>query len=211
RRETEEIGSGGSRNGLAQRHVQIVAIVEISAAGAISEILENGALRGLGGYAKAALKSGGADAVAARVSNVPRQVRSVQAAGIYGIDHNARTVGAINEIRAFGEKRGKNKAWRDENKLSLAGHSAEPAHGVFHVAIGVFGGRISSIKGLLRTGFGHGTGQCRFRLIAFESALNGILDGDCQGLGVILVGDHIGLVVADVGAGMKTTAVNGTS
>ncbi len=92
RRKSQEVGRHRSGDCFAQRHVNVVAIVIKSATSSGSEITEDFFLRELRLRAIAGLEACGLVGILGRTGNVAAKIRSIEAASVQGIDHDASTV-----------------------------------------------------------------------------------------------------------------------
>src|SRR5260370_32727869 len=147
RRETKEIGGYRSSHSFAQCDVNVIAVVIKGATGSVGEVTEDFFLRELRLHAVVGLVACGPVGIYRRTGNVAAEGGGIESAGIQGVDDDASTICAVNDVHPLLQKSGKNESRRDENQFSLARHGAEPSQGIFDVAIGVIRSYIAAVYG----------------------------------------------------------------
>src|SRR6266478_5197484 len=198
RRKSQEIGRHRGGDCFAQRNVNVVAIVIKSATGSGSEIIEDFFLRELRLNAIAGLEACGLVGIYRRAGDVAAKVWSIEAARVQRVDHDASTVGAVNDVHALQQKSRENETGRDEDHFPLARHSTETAQDIFHVAIGVVRSHIAAVYGSESCARRQSLRRGQLGFISVKGALNGVLRGDAYRLRVLFVRNEVGLVIRKI-------------
>src|SRR5713226_6685436 len=124
--------------------------MKIGAAGTEREVVEDRALRRLRLDAIAGLVSSRPEGIPRRIGDVAHNIWGVEAASVDSVKNDSGAVGTVNDVSPLRKKGRENETGRDENEFSLAGHAAQTAQSIFHVAVGIVGRGVAVDQGTKR-------------------------------------------------------------
>ena len=208
-RESQQIGQRRRRTCFPHRFIDVIAVVEESAARSIRKLSQNILLGGLCRDAVRDLETSRAQPVVRRVGNVPQYVGRIETARVDRVNHDIRPRGAIHHFRSFGLQCRRDESRRDENEHALTGHGRQVSHYIFQVPVGILCFVVALNQRPVCSDLRQVPRRSGHIRVPAESALECFVCGHGERLRVIPVHDEFGLVITHLRTIMKIAAGQG--